>query len=319
MRLLICYTPLHALIFQSVNEKDLFTGYYALYICFLDNEKNRCCYEKLLEGAVDGEYLVLNHRIANDFIVLMKWWWGIRGKYRFQNVTTGNLKHFYSRYIAWLFNVDKYQTFDDGCGNIAEEGYFYRLEENRVSSLFFRAVSPRYLYKNSIECISAHYSIYEGDNVYKGKANKFVQVDVFPKADELEGGGGSVNVLLGVSFFEHGLLSEDQENAIEMAALRKYNVDVYLPHPRRKNFEAVASQGIVVLSDKRIAEEIVYDLGRQYKEVRVFGFYSSVLFNLAGLDFVDLINIDVDIPGLSFGNLGKLLRDRAISTEKLLF
>jgi beta-galactosamide-alpha-2,3-sialyltransferase len=293
MKLLICYTPLHALIAERLVELGELEDFYLLYICFNRSRQHEFYYERLAAVATRGsDFLLLPHD-WRDPIVLLHWrisHFDIRPIYLF----CGNIKHAHSRWLAFLFGVVKFRTFDDGSGNIVESGYFSELHEVRLTQRLFSIISPKYLYRNIVRQIEMHFSIYRDQNVYSKFGVAVIRISLFDDTDlPMSVGNGVATVYLGHALVETSLATPEEAGRFDCGVFNEYTLDYFLPHPRSRNFSFYEPLRQRVTQTSLVAEEFVLSLLENFNVVRVIGLNSSALLNLNFSKRIELINIKI--------------------------
>jgi beta-galactosamide-alpha-2,3-sialyltransferase len=283
LNIFIVYTPLHILIAEKIVEKENLDK----TILFSPRRKT----DKLdfyFRKSIKFDYKVSG--INNLIKLLFKF-----NKYKV-NIFVGNLKKTYSRLIIFLLHnrLNYLFTFDDGSGNIAGKGYFYNKNENIISWIFFTLLNRKFLYKNIINLINKHYTIYKNlPNVFEEKNLKYL--NLFPKIDKFKNiKKDKIIILLTNSFAEEKEMSLKDEIKLYDKIIFTFNVTHIIKHPLEK-FNKVDEKRVTIIKSPFIAEEIIYSLCKEYKNVKVIGIYSTVLFNLTSLN-IELINIDVPLP-----------------------
>lgn len=296
MDLLICYTPLHVIISEALIKKGEIRSYVLVYICFGRNEKHEYYYSRLSKLAEHSVFVEMKHAPFYDALKVLKLRFGVLAGFKFNRMFTGNVKHIYSRLLALLCGGPAISTYDDGSGNISGGGYFYDMNESRLSTWLFALIAPSYHYKNVVRRIDKHYTIYSFDNVYSSFATKLVQVSLFSAADaHVLGEAKSIVVYLGNAFAKDGLCSMEYEDALDKYAAEKFSAECVIPHPRNVKSELYKELGLHVVGGGMIAEDVILEQLMKGVRVRVVGVYSSVLFNIAGLNGVDVVNVRAKI------------------------
>jgi len=216
MDLLICYTPLHVVIAEALIKRGDIKDYALVYICFGRNEKHDYYYGRISQGAVRSCFVEMKHAAVHDAVAVLKLRLGGLAGLKFERLFTGNVKHIYSRLLAYLCGDPDIYTFDDGSGNISGSGYFYEMTESHLSQWVFSVLAPRYLYKNVVSRIAIHYSVYDFKNVYAGFASKVSKVSLFSPSVAAQAQDTKVMVVyLGNAFSKDGLCSKDYEDALD--------------------------------------------------------------------------------------------------------
>lgn len=293
MNLLVCYTPLHVLIAERLLKLGKLENFYLLYICFNESEQHRFYYKRLAEIAPFGaDFLVLPHDWRDPLRLIR---WRQKNKELAPNfLISGNVKHMHSRLLAFFLGIKKFKTFDDGSGNIAINGYFSDLRENKISKILFSLISPSYLYVNIIKKIDRHFSIYPDENVYSRFGVLVEKIELFEKIKNVtEQNQGAVTIYIGHAFVETGLIAGEDAERLDRILFEKFSINYFLPHPRSRNLSFFPPMRKYASKSPLIAEEFVLSLLNYGKFVRIIGVNSSALLNLAFSRGVEIINIDL--------------------------
>ncbi|MGU7811292.1 glycosyltransferase family 52 [Burkholderia sp. AW49-1] len=323
MNLLVCYTPLHALIAMRLVELGAIGNFRLLYLCFNDAPSHHAYYARLSRHATHGsDLLQLPHDFRDPWRLAL---WGRsvrRGGVPF-TLICGNLKHAHSRFLAWVFGIRRFETFDDGSGNIVENGYFSESRESRAGRCLFAVLGRRYLYVNVVRDIERHYSIYAERNVYEDHARELVRFDLMSGLTEggtafrskaaAEVRGETATVYIGHTLTEDGLRSPADAERIDRAVHANYAVDYFLPHPRSRiisHYEPLREKRV---KTSLIAEEFVIGLRQRHAHVRVIGLNSTALLNLSSLAGIDAINLRV-LDDQAAVSMTRVMKKRSVSS-----
>lgn len=291
--LLVCFTPLHALIAEKLSETSEIGEFRLLYICFSKSTSHQYYFRRLSARArLGADFLRLRHD-WRDPIKLMIWRRAAR-QFNANCLITGNLKHFHSRFLAYLCGVDKFKTFDDGSGNIVECGYFGDLREKGASRSVFGVLDPRFLYKNVVRRIDTHYTIYPEKNVYGNYAARIEKLNLVNEVQSAENAvAGECCVYLGHALFEDGLRTRAVTEKIDRAVFERYVVNFYLPHPRSAAGSNFTGLNSLTVEGPYVAEEFILKLLGKFARIRVIAVNSSALLNIPASQRIEAINIDV--------------------------
>jgi N-acetyllactosaminide alpha-2,3-sialyltransferase len=291
--LLVCYTPLHVLIAEMLSEMNEIGEFRLLYICFSESASHQYYFRRLsAQARLGADFLRLRHDWRDPFELVK--WHREAGSFNADCLITGNLKHFYSRFLAYLCGVDRFRTFDDGSGNIVESGYFSDLRERSPVRYLFRIIDSGLLYGNVIGRIEVHYTIYPERNVYSNYALRTEKLNL---ANELQcandAGAGECCLYLGHALFEDGLRTKAASEKIDRAVFERYVVDFYLPHPRSIKGSHFAKLNSMTVDGPHVAEELVLKLLEKFSRLRVVGVNSSALLNIPTSGKIETVNIDI--------------------------
>jgi hypothetical protein len=290
MRLFLCYTPLHALIAKRLIETENLSNCIAVYVCFQKTEKHEYYFNQLSKSCEHSYFLTLKHSMLSDVFRLTKF--ALKLRFRLGSkweLFTGNIKHFHSRFLMLLLGIKRFNTFDDGSGNVSGAGYFYELEDRKDIGAVFSLIAPRLLYKNIIGSISQHYTIYDFPNVFS-PTRKIPLLGQVPQSEL--GEQQARTVYLANAFSEDGLMTEKDELAMDGEVLKRWPVTDVLMHPRSNKVSHFEAEGASVVRSNLIAEDYILSLISQGCSVTVIGIYSSTLLNLLSMPSLNLINFE---------------------------
>jgi beta-galactosamide-alpha-2,3-sialyltransferase len=310
--ILICYTPLHVLIAERLVDEGYIEEFYFLYICFNRSSRHEYYFERLAGRAQCGaEFLCLPHN-ACDLLSIIKWKFRMR-RLVVDYLITGNIKHFHTRFVAYLFNVHRFKTFDDGSGNIVSGGYFSKMREVWIGRLIFSILSPRLLYRSLIEKIEWHYTIYREKNVFGGYAANIKKLELVGNMpDLLLNDGELATVYFGHALVEDKLRTPAEAEKLDKAIFDLYQVNFLLPHPRSRSKSEFAPLQDLAVSEPYVAEEFVLRILKKYARVRVVGINSTALLNIPTADRIEAVNVDA-VGLFSPGELKDAMRARKVT------
>ncbi|RBI69741.1 hypothetical protein DQ400_03425 [Vreelandella sulfidaeris] len=193
------------------------------------------------------------------------------------------LKSFYSRVILMGLDEKKYvlNTLDDGAANISSDSFFMK-DEKKAFKYFFKILSPTYVYKKIIKKINIHYTIYDKENVLSLFSNETIKF----KLDEVVLDKGFYTncsfdkVLLTAPLSEHLGMSSTKEVELYNKISSEFDITHRIEHPAETEKKRNNLFLKTIVTDA-IAEEVILNMA-SYNRIVVYGFGSSVLFNLAG-------------------------------------
>jgi beta-galactosamide-alpha-2,3-sialyltransferase len=290
MNLIVCFTPFQINMALKVIEEEQLTDYVFVYYASGINKKNVYYYNILKESALQSFIIKKTNKIKDFgaiFLMLIKVSRLLGKSYQFYGA---NIKSFYSRIFLILFKRYTLITFDDGAGNIRGNGYFYQ-PDTKTKQLLLQFINPQAIYKNLINKISKHYTIYKGyTNVYPNTS----YIEFNKSTLEVNNIDQSVRLLLTSPFSEDKLMNLNQEKELYKKIIGKYNITHYLSHPRETT-PKIESNNIKRLDTVKLAEEVIVDFASE-GNVIVYGIYTSVMLNIPQTENIKLINIDVNLP-----------------------
>ncbi|WP_263596871.1 glycosyltransferase family 52 protein [Pseudomonas fluorescens] len=213
---------------------------------------------------------------------------------------TGSIKSLYSR--IFIGSNVKINTFDDGYGNLVLEGYFSQDDSlSKKALLTTLGVTSKYF--NILKLINKHYSIYNLPNVYDKYCQEKIVIPIHEFSDttfqlNTHTNSKSLRLLLTQPYSERNLLESKTEIALYNAAIEKFSIDYYLPHPA-ETYKKIPPTKAALLHSDLIAEEIILSIAKT-TQVEVYAFGSTTLLNLMNSNNVKCVWMTSDyIPNPS--------------------
>lgn len=285
INLLVCMTPLQALIAEKIIKHDPYNQYDLIYITYYNEEKNKFYYNRLSKFVRRSDFLYLKKSFF-DFLyksyVLLKRYDG-----QYEDLYLATIHDKYCHLLASKVNYKNLKTYDDGFGNIYPNSPFYQ-ESYRsfLKSIIFSILGIGYnmeLIKNkSLE----HITIYKGmSNIIKN--TKYIQLFDVASTDFGASGRRSVSIFLGQPLRERNRIYNDKfvENIVS-----NLNVDYYAPHPAE---DYTISNDIEVIRSNLIFEDFIIKKieNNEFSEVIVYSYFSTTLFNLKNHNKIKVVSV----------------------------
>jgi len=311
--LFICYTPLHALLAKRVIKEERIPSYVLVFYYHLDSEKIRHYFNEIAGGAAKAYYVKKNNSFLHTARTLVLLSYSLKRQLSSSPVVyTGNVKSLYSRFLIFRLKSDVLHTFDDGIGNVSGEGYFYKDLipgfTSKVAGFFGLDFSYSRLYKQ----IKQHYTIYKMPNVMPHC--EYIDLFNFESEGVIGNENTTVSVLLTSTMCEDGFISLEDEKRLYKTVIGHFGVKYVIAHPLEMH-DKCEGTGVTILRSHKIAEDIVMDLKKQYRHIRVIGWYSSALIHLVNVRNIEAINIDFD-SSLSLDKTRKFFESQQVKTYK---
>lgn len=181
----------------------------------------------------------------------------------------------------------KLHLFDDGIFNLNKTSFLEWISEESFSKKVVRYLFNGETGLETYKKLHCHHTIYpthytdwmscpvRSINLFEYN-NKNIS-DTWPENQ-------SVKILLGSYFADYQAKEEHAYHKV----IKKFSADVYIPHPGNKHEKHFIRDDIKKLFHdnqykKMIAEEIIINIVKSGYQVNLYGFSSSVLFNLSNL------------------------------------
>jgi len=289
MQLFICYTPLHILISQKIIQFEEIENYCFVYLYENKSKKNEHYYKLLEKDAIFSTEVHRSKTAFSDFISIYKLSKILRNNCKpvELNIYSANIKSVHTRFLMFLLNYNNLYTFDDGCANISNIGYYADSNENNLYKLFFQLFAPSLVYNQLRNKMKIHYTIFKEKNIYPNCK----YINLYNKKDQKDKHAVIKKTILITSVLsESNITSKKIELELYQAIITHFDVTDIIPHPRGKNL----SLNTHTIHSHLIAEDIILQLSKDY-ELTVIGVFSSALLNLVGLNIAKkLISIDFE-------------------------
>ncbi len=263
------------------------------FIYLFDNisDKNTHYYKLLSKKAKFSTKLLRTKKIFTDFRNIYHIYDQLKAKTSSKDVTiyTGNIKSVHTRFLMLLLDHSTLYTFDDGCGNIVDHGYYANNSENVLYKLFFSLVKPQLVYKNLRNSIKTHFSIYEERNIYPNVKH----IDLF--SHNIMGDSSRLPkkvIFLTSVLSEDKVVSHKYELELYKSIISKFQVTDIIPHPREINQKV--PNNIEIIKTIKISEEKIFELSQNF-ELTIISIFSATLLNISGLNIAKrLVSIDFE-------------------------
>ncbi|XZG70803.1 glycosyltransferase family 52 [Chitinibacteraceae bacterium HSL-7] len=298
-RLLICATPLHALIAERLIAAEPAAHWQLLYYTYLDNEKSRHYYHRLAARCQFSRYVVLAGGGGARLLRVRR---AALGWGALDVVYLGAVHEWLAHYLISCLRYSRLETFDDGLANLTAGGICDVAKPLGMRRRVLARVLGIRHDLDSVRATSAcHHTIYLQPNV-------FARTRYLPLFDAVQVSGTPsrrVSVFLGQPVYEGDRESSQQLSQRVVDALAP---DLYFPHPR-EDYAVVGVAPVVVAEvfEDWLARELA---ARPDTAFEVISFFSSALMSVAGWPRVTALAIELPEPRLAAVYV--LLRDAGV-------
>lgn len=293
MQLFICYTPLQILVAKALIDSEKIKNYYFVYLYDNESKKNEYYYELLKSTASFSKKIFRTKNIFTDFINIYKLSKVLKNNCRTKEIDiySGNIKSVHTRFLMFLLNYTNLYTFDDGCGNISNNGYYADNSENSLYKSFFQLFAPSLVYKKLRNNMKVHYTIFREKNIYPN--NKYLPL-YHRSMKKKEHNNPTKTILLTSVLAEDNIIDNQTELKLYETIISNFHVTDIIPHPREKEMKVMNKHNVTIMNSHLISEDLLLRISNNY-ELTIIGIFSATLLNLAGLNIVKrLISIDFD-------------------------
>ena len=202
-------------------------------------------------------------------------------------------------HILSRLNFRDIRTFDDGTNNINKKSVMYDNKPIKVTSKLLRRVMGRKYHKEDIlKLIKKHYSL------FPNKSNIIDNTEciaLYKTNNSFLPNGESKKVLLGTVYSDAIKKGVDKNAFLQrlQVFIDVNNIDIYIPHPREQMH---TFKNILTIDSVLIAEDILINYLEKGYFLKLYGFNTTVQFNLSNISVVENYNIKSSLLKDSFNN-----------------
>lgn len=277
--LIMCTTPLQMLIAEKIiqlkkNEKfDLI-----LIINGNSNNKFKNYFNRLQLKTSKSMIYELN---SVSKLEKIKKFMGFKKKYRKWsdfNYSSYYLASIDNTFFHWIISNksenSSIYTFDDGIANIYNGSLYFNEKKFLLNKLIWKILGVGYSLNKIKNQSKIHYTIYpERENIIHKKE----YISIFSKKNiniENHNANTEINLFLGQPLYE---INNNYNKDYIVAILKKFNIDVYFPHPRENyNLE----KEVEIIKSDYVFEDYVVNLSLEYKKINIYTFFSTAAINV---------------------------------------
>ncbi|QGU42289.1 glycosyltransferase family 52 [Escherichia coli] len=304
MDLVICNTPLQVLQIENLLKLGILKKNNFELIFFVYNETEKLTYyynrlKKMSSNSIYYKYKKFPFYVY-DLKKIFK------GKI-YNSIYTASIDNKLNHYILSFSIFKGLYTIDDGTANIWRNSSYYVENKNMIKSLLHYSLGCKFDLVKTKEKIKKHYTIYKDQpNIIENT----IYNEMFTSTKKSNFTSKSINIFLGTVYEEVTLKKEDLIHTLD-SFLSQRNF-YYIPHPRDNEHYF---KNVLYIESEKISEEIISNMLDEYCNINLYGFGSSVQFNLLHIDGINNFQLvsshlkrNIIIPNFS---LEKINIDRA--------
>lgn len=272
---LMCQTPLQALIAEKVIACNPDTQFYPIYTAYTWNNKHEHYATRLLEKCQCGlkKEIATLEQIASLVTEVVS--------LEFEDIYLASIDAPLNLAVLTQKEVNIY-TYDDGSANVTPKSFYFRKYKQPVE---YPGLTITWDKEKVRACSRKHYTVFDSTfNIVSSE--KLERLDLF-KFDDIsvpDSNKKSVSVLIGQMVARPG----DNERLMQHV-MAEHKIDYFFPHPRENRLESLMEQTI---QTDLIFEEYYLELLKTYDEIALYHFCSTVALNLKDHPRVKEIIID---------------------------
>ena len=270
-----CCTPFQAVLLKQVLREERVGRYRLAYLALRDSEEDRLYFRETAARAEHAQFIKAR-RSRPDILNHVAFYLAIDDKLKsgdYDKIILASFDSLALRRFVAKHRKAEVVTFDDGSANVNWRSDYVAPRHRRRESVYaalFGAPTTR----SFMGLVARHYSIYPNfANIMPKEIVRYV--DLFPAPAAGTDRAAEMTIFIGQPV-------EGANAAARVERIRKYvsgmKLDYYVRHPRE---EAPLIAGAPLLDKKgRIAEEAIFELGKE-RRLTIVGGFSSVLLNVA--------------------------------------
>lgn len=284
MDLFICSTALQAKIAQRIIHEKKIKDYEVFYFTHAESDKERNYFQRLAKKSISATFYLCRTRFPKYFFEIRRLF---KAK-KYTSIYLASVDNIYAHLVLTHCSFSTLKTFDDGASNISKGSMYYVCRRLIVTDVIYFILGCRYNLQKVKNLSVEHFSIYPNrENIIENVSPiSLFGADSLSRKDGVL--VGECHVFLGCLW---NVVTKSIDNSLS-EKLENYFNDLdncfYIPHP--KDTSSYLSS-LDRLSGELTAEDLVIELGRQFKTVNVYGIGSAALFNLLGIDWVNIFTL----------------------------
>ena len=279
LNLFICNTPLQIIQFVKLIKDNKVKGDFEFLLLFDEMTDQINSYQEKLRLLSSSDVSIKVDGKMTFFYIYKKY-----NRIKYENIIFSSVDNIFIHYLLSIIKFEKIITIDDGMANICQKSCYYNDNRKISNKIFLKLIGGKYDLRKVKENIDIHYSIYKDKPNIVPKSKVFYN-DIF-NIDFEKGKGkgkGKAIVILGTSFKEITNNINIVVNKINEYFIC-YNDIYYIPHPRCGAFFI---ERFNTIKGCDIAEYKIMELLNIYDEIDLYGFNSTVQYNLEKVDKIN--------------------------------
>jgi hypothetical protein len=282
--LFICSTALQAKIAQRIIHEKKIKDYEVFYFTHAESDKEKNYFHRLAEKSISSTFYLCRTRFPRYFFEIRR----LFKTKKYNSIYLASVDNIYAHLVLTYCSFSMLKTFDDGASNISKGSMYYISRRLMVTDVIYFILGCRYTLQKVKSLSEEHFTIYPNrENIIENVSPiSLFGADSLSRKDGVL--VGECHVFLGCLW---NVVTKSIDNSLS-EKLENYFNDLdncfYIPHP--KDTSSYLSS-LDRLSGELTAEDLVIELGRQFKTVNVYGIGSAALFNLLGIDWVNIFTL----------------------------
>lgn len=275
MNLIICHTPLQAMIALRIISLFKLEKFDCIYISESCNKKNEYYFKKLKSACRKAEMFIVPGNRFSYLLFLIS----LNVNNDYNKVFFANINSTIIHKILSTIKFKELFSFDDGLANLIKTSFLYS-SQRRSITLLKRIIGIKYNIQNIRNMLKAHYSIFNSDNVCK----KVIPINLGMENKIKIESNNSISIFIGQPINEQLDISEEQCISIIQHIIRKFNIDYYIPHPR----ERYKIKDVSYIDTELAIEDYLLNISQN---IIIYSFYSTAIFTLSQVDNISIISV----------------------------
>lgn len=187
-------------------------------------------------------------------------------------------------HILSRLDFDNIHTFDDGTNNFNKKSVMYTMKPTPfIKSILHRISGRIFHWEDVLDLTSKHYTIFKNKSNIIPETN-YIDLSLINSCngESTSSESGTLNIFAGTVYSDAVSSKVPKSELIDALArfITNYKIDVYIPHPRD---EVRYFENVNTLITDKVAEEEILSLIQKGYSINLYGFSSTVQFNLSSL------------------------------------
>lgn len=284
MNLVICHTPLQVLIAKKIIEENGNQDFHFFMFSYVDNEKFRYYYQFLAKKAAYAHFERLE---PEQPLLYFKRLYKIKKLYiqEYYNIVyLASINSFIIHFLLSHIQFNALETFDDGTANILANSIYRSppllpIKQRIIRKLLNINYDIFSVMKNS----RLHHTIYKNRNNIINNLHYLPLIQIQKPIKKIT---KTIRILLGQPL----LLTAEENVILATKLIKKFNIDLYFPHPR----EQYVVPNVNYIHSPLIFEDwLTQSLMLDTAQFEIYHLFSTAALNIADCPSVQSIAIEI--------------------------
>ncbi|MEN3158175.1 glycosyltransferase family 52 [Alkalimonas sp. NCh-2] len=281
MDLFICSTALQTVIAQRIIHEKKLINYEIFYFTHVESDKEKYYFHQLENKSRKSIFYLCRTRFPKYFLDIKRLF---KAK-KYNCIYLASVDNVYAHLVLTHCVFSKLITFDDGASNISKDSIYYISRRSKFTAIIYFLLGCRYSLEKVKRSSVEHFSIYPNR---KNIIDNVSLISLFGEdnlARDMPVLNDECHVFLGSLLHVVANTNADYLSVKLEKYFKGLENFFYIQHPKdNSNY----FNSFEKLPGNLIAEDLIVELGKKFKTVNVYGIGSAALFNLIGVEWVNI-------------------------------